>query len=96
MAAAALAVQSSGLKPLEVSIVVPTYNESTNIREFLRRLELALNATSWEVVFVDDDSPDKTAQLVRSIARADSRVRVLQRLGRRGQRRPRLRDSSMP
>ena len=84
MAEIALSVQSSRVKPLEVSIVVPTYNESTNIREFLRRLELALNATSWEVVFVDDDSPDKTAQLVRSIARADPRVRVLQRLGRRG------------
>lgn len=85
MAEKALSVQlSSRVKSLEISIVVPTYNESTNIREFLRRLQVALGATSWEAVFVDDDSPDKTAQLVRSIALTDHRVRVLQRLGRRG------------
>ena len=70
--------------PIHVSIVVPTFNESQNVQEFLRRLEATLGATGWEVIFVDDDSPDKTASVVRDIARADPRVRCLQRIGRRG------------
>lgn len=69
---------------LSLSIVVPTFNELHNIRELLCRLEAALGATGWEIVFVDDDSPDKTATEVRSIARADPRVHCLQRVGRRG------------
>ena len=39
---------------------------------------------SWEVIFVDDDSPDGTAEQIREISRGDRRVRCLQRLGRRG------------
>jgi dolichol-phosphate mannosyltransferase len=40
--------------------------------------------TGWEIVFVDDDSPDGTATEVRNIAQVDPRVRCLQRVGRRG------------
>lgn len=72
------------LPPIYLSIVVPTFNESQNVRELLRRLEATLGATGWEVIFVDDDSPDGTASLVRNIARADPRIRCLQRIGRRG------------
>ena len=54
------------------------------MRELLRRLEVTLGATGWEVIFVDDDSPDGTATEVRNIARIDPRVRCLQRVGRRG------------
>jgi len=63
---------------------VPTFNESANVRELLERLQATLGETGWEVVFVDDDSPDATAALVRSIARNDRRVRCVQRVGRRG------------
>lgn len=70
--------------PIRLSIVVPTFNESQNIQEFLHRLEASLGATGWEVLFVDDDSPDGTASVVRAIARTDQRVRCLQRIGRRG------------
>lgn len=69
---------------LRLSIVVPTFNEKSNIRELLVRVEAALGKHGWEMVFVDDDSPDGTASLVREIAVIDSRVRVLQRVGRRG------------
>lgn len=67
-----------------LSIVVPTFNESQNVIEFLRRLEQTLGASGWEVVFVDDDSPDGTANVIRGRARLDPRVRCLQRIGRRG------------
>ncbi len=69
---------------LDLSIVVPTFNESDNIPALLARLERALGAGGWEVVFVDDDSPDGTAARVRALAREDRRVRCVQRIGRRG------------
>ena len=72
------------VSPLRLSIVVPTFNESQNVQELLCRLEATLGATGWEVIFVDDDSPDGTAIEVRAIARIDSRIRCLQRVGRRG------------
>lgn len=67
-----------------LSIVVPTFNESQNIAELLRRLEAVLGGAGWEVIFVDDDSPDGTASVIREIARMDYRVRCIQRIGRRG------------
>ena len=77
-----LSIVSSSM--LRLSVVVPTFNEAGNVRELLRRVENTLGAEGWELIFVDDDSPDGTASLVRDIARADGRVRVLQRIGRRG------------
>lgn len=72
------------LSPLHLSIVVPTFNESQNVQELLRRLEATLGMTGWEIIFVDDNSPDGTAAVVRDIVRANPRVRCLQRIGRRG------------
>ncbi|HEX2060853.1 MAG TPA: glycosyltransferase family 2 protein [Thermoanaerobaculia bacterium] len=69
---------------LELAIVVPTYNERQNAIELLARLERVLAGIAYEVIFVDDDSPDGTAGAVREVARRDPRVRVLQRVGRRG------------
>ena len=68
----------------ELAIIVPTFNERENVGELIGRLATCLGDSSWEVVFVDDDSPDGTADLVRGHAAADSRVRCLQRIGRRG------------
>jgi len=68
----------------ELSIIVPTFNERDNVAELIGRLAACLADRSWEVVFVDDDSPDGTADLVRQHANADSRVRCLRRIGRRG------------
>ena len=75
---------ASPAAPIELAIVVPTLNESGNIAEFLSLLEVALVGTEWEAVFVDDNSSDGTADLLREIAREDRRVRVIQRVGRRG------------
>jgi dolichol-phosphate mannosyltransferase len=69
---------------LRLSLVVPTFKESGNVHELLRRLGAVLENLAWEAVFVDDDSPDGTATLIREIARRDRRVRCVQRVGRRG------------
>ncbi|MGA2132412.1 MAG: glycosyltransferase family 2 protein [Bryobacteraceae bacterium] len=78
-------LESAGLAgPLELSIIVPTFNERENVEPLLARLKAVLRGVVFEVVFVDDDSPDGTAGLVREIARTEPRVRVIQRIGRRG------------
>ena len=69
---------------MELTVVVPTYNERENIAPLVERLAKVLEGTEWEVVFVDDDSPDGTAEMVRQLAQKDRRVRCLQRIGRRG------------
>jgi dolichol-phosphate mannosyltransferase len=64
--------------------VVPTFNESGNVAALVNRLTLVLVGIEWEIVFVDDDSPDGTAARIREIAGDNSRVRCLRRIGRRG------------
>src|SRR5262245_23233747 len=71
-------------QPVELAVVVPTFNEHDNIRPFLVRLEAALDGISWEAIFVDDDSSDGTAHLVGEIAQQNPRIRVIRRIGRRG------------
>jgi dolichol-phosphate mannosyltransferase len=68
----------------ELSVVVPTFNERDNVTKLFRRLEETLAATAWEVIFVDDNSPDGTWDVVRDLARQDGRVRCIRRIGRRG------------
>jgi len=68
----------------ELAVVVPTFKERGNVAELVRRLDTALDGIAFEVIFVDDDSPDGTAEAVRELSRRDGRVRALQRLGRRG------------
>ncbi|WP_242096155.1 glycosyltransferase family 2 protein [Sphingomonas sp. CROZ-RG-20F-R02-07] len=72
----------SGL--LELAVVIPTFNESGNVATLVARLDQALAGRRWEAIFVDDDSPDGTADAARTIGRVDARVRVIQRIGRRG------------
>ena len=68
----------------ELTIVIPTFNEARNVPVLYRMLVDALEGVSWEVIFVDDDSPDGTSDIARELALTDARVRVIQRLGRRG------------
>tara|TARA_B100000768_G_scaffold181120_1_gene202942 strand:- start:566 stop:1690 length:1125 start_codon:yes stop_codon:yes gene_type:complete len=71
-------------KDIALTIVVPTYNEKLNVRPLVSLLDKALVDINWEVVFVDDDSPDGTADEVRELAKTRLDVRVIHRIGRRG------------
>nr|WP_310622173.1 glycosyltransferase family 2 protein [Pseudovibrio sp. M1P-2-3] len=68
----------------ELSIVLPTYNESQNISHVITALQQALEGVAWEAIIVDDDSPDGTTETARQLAQTEPRLRVLRRLGRRG------------
>lgn len=67
-----------------LSIIIPTFNERDNIRPLVTRLEAALEGIAWDVIFVDDDSPDGTADEVLAVAAENPRARLIRRIGRRG------------
>ena len=76
---------ASAVRPApELSVVVPTFNERANIPILVERLAEALAGCDWEVLFVDDNSPDGTAALARALGAGDGRVRCMRRIGRRG------------
>jgi dolichol-phosphate mannosyltransferase len=76
---------SAAVQPApELTIVVPTFNEKANIPLLVDRLVQLLTSCDWEVIFVDDNSPDGTAAAARAIGASDSRVRCIRRIGRRG------------
>lgn len=67
---------------MTLSVVVPTYNERENIAPLIA--ETLTHLPKAEVIVVDDDSPDGTAQVVRERWGDDPRVRLIVRVGRRG------------
>ncbi len=71
-------------KPAELTVVLPTYNEKANVPLIVEKLDAALAGIAWEAVFVDDNSPDGTADVAKEIARRDPRIRCIRRVGRRG------------
>jgi dolichol-phosphate mannosyltransferase len=68
----------------ELSIVVPTFNERESIPRLIDALRSALPDIAWELIIVDDNSPDGTSEMAKRIAAADSRIRCIRRVGRRG------------
>jgi dolichol-phosphate mannosyltransferase len=68
----------------QLTIVVPTRNEHDNVHPIYDALCRVLHGIGWEVIFVDDDSMDGTAEAVCRLAHSDGRVRCIQRIGRRG------------
>ncbi|MTI00640.1 glycosyltransferase family 2 protein [Roseibium sp. RKSG952] len=79
-----LAGVDQALEPAEVTVVLPTFNEAENIPVVIDLIDRALTGVAWEVIVVDDNSPDGTTETARRIAAEDRRVRVIRRVGRRG------------
>lgn len=72
---------------LFLSLVVPTYNEADNIRDVLKTLVAVLDPVcpeGYEILVVDDDSPDRTWAIAEEVARVLPMVRVCRRQGERG------------
>jgi dolichol-phosphate mannosyltransferase len=67
-----------------LSIIVPTYQESANIPILFERIKAALNDLPWEIIVVDDDSPDGTSGIAFALAAKDQRIRCLRRVNRSG------------
>lgn len=69
---------------LALTVVVPCFNERANVAPMVAALDKALAGLAWEVLFVDDDSPDGTSAEAKRLAESDPRVRCIRRIGRRG------------
>ena len=73
--------------PLRLSLIIPTFNEARNLAELTAQLTALLEprlGAGYELVVVDDDSPDRTWELALSLAAVDPRIRVLRRTRERG------------
>lgn len=67
-----------------LSLVIPTLNEAANIGPLLASLRAAVGEIPHEFIVVDDDSKDRTWEVVEQLAKEHSDVRVIRRIGRRG------------
>ena len=83
-AATNVGTRDSSSGPLQLAVILPTYNERANLRPLVARMDAALAGIRWEAIYVDDNSPDGTADEARAIGLEDPRIRVIQRIGRRG------------
>ena len=77
-------IPSKAAEALQLSVIVPTFNERDNVTTLFQRLDAALKGIAWEAIFVDDNSPDGTSDVLRALAEHDRRVRCIRRIGRRG------------
>ncbi|MFC3125816.1 glycosyltransferase [Pseudoroseomonas globiformis] len=67
-----------------LSVIVPCYNERENVAPMVARLGAVLDGVPWEAIFVDDNSPDGTSEVAKSIATDNAQIRCIRRVGRRG------------
>ncbi|MHA1632876.1 MAG: polyprenol monophosphomannose synthase [Candidatus Freyarchaeota archaeon] len=67
-----------------ISVVVPTYNERDNLGELVSRLRRALSGFPYELIVVDDGSPDGTGELAEELAEKYGNIRVIHRSGKLG------------
>ena len=67
-----------------LSIVIPTYNEKDNISRILERLKKVLKSITYEVIFIDDNSPDGTAEVIKDRIKNSSKIHLIHRIGRKG------------
>jgi dolichol-phosphate mannosyltransferase len=76
--------QQNLFHPPQLAVIVPSYNERGNIELLYEKVALALGDTPWEMIVVDDNSPDGTADVVNELSRVYANIRCVRRFGRRG------------
>ncbi len=64
---------------VRLSVIIPTYNERENIPFLIKRIEKVLPRNIFEIIIVDDNSPDKTYEVVQDIASKKTWVRGIRR-----------------
>lgn len=71
---------------MKVSVILPTYNEAKNIVPLVQAIEGHLSAANleYELVVVDDNSPDGTAKVVQERAQSDAQIKLYVRTKERG------------
>ncbi len=67
-----------------LSVVIPTYNEKDNISKIIEKLNEGLKDTTFDIIFVDDNSPDGTSSEVKALMKNSKNIHLIHRIGRRG------------
>ena len=67
-----------------ISIVIPTFNEVQNIIPLIKNLILLISDFEYEIIVVDDDSPDGTSEEVNKYMKLNQRIKLITRIGRSG------------
>ena len=67
-----------------ISIVIPTFNEVKNIIPLLKNLTILVSDFEYEIIVVDDDSPDGTSEEVNKYMKSNKRIKLITRIGRSG------------
>ena len=68
----------------QLSVIIPTYNEVNNIEPIVKLLELSLKSLNFEIIFVDDNSPDGTINKIKKISKLNKKVRYILRFDKSG------------
>ncbi|MFO1480264.1 MAG: glycosyltransferase family 2 protein [Turneriella sp.] len=76
--------RSVGRSAIEISVILPTYNEAANIPLIIPRLEAVLRPFEYEILVMDDNSPDGTYELAERLAAENPHIRAVRRLSNRG------------
>jgi len=75
---------AAALSAPELGVIVPTFNERDNLPILVERIARVLDGVDWEIIVVDDNSPDGTDAVARQLSASDRRIRCIRRIGRRG------------
>ena len=68
----------------EVSVIIPTFNESQNILKVINEIENTLKNSDYEIIVVDDNSLDRTAEIVKKYIKSNNRVSCIKRTWKKG------------
>ena len=71
---------------MDISVVIPTYNEKNNVLPSVEVIEPVLKRLSerYEIIFVDDSSPDGTADVIRGLQKRDANIKLVVRTKKDG------------
>lgn len=76
--------QRADVELFDLTVVIPTYNEAENLPELVGRLQKVLDGRNYELLVVDDDSPDGTWELAEELAKTTGLIRVIRRIDETG------------
>ena len=62
-----------------ISVVLPTYNEAENIIPLIKQIQNNLKGNKFEIIVVDDNSPDQTGMIARNIFKGNEKIKIYTR-----------------
>ena len=65
------------MSQIEISLVVPVWNEEENIKPFVNEVKKYLSSNSFEIIFVCDPSSDNTEEIINELASKDKKIKLL-------------------